>query len=278
MRHGALAAHAVRAVAMASCLSGCPPHPGGEATSPVDPTADPAAEPAEDSPGERCGPPGERLGGLAWVPADARLTALIRLDADDLGGTLDALGDLARSDAHGLPMDVAFGLAHWDFQVPLLGSTLRQAGFEPAELAVVRIDDIGTSWVFGSTCDLDIAAARVESAWGVHVRRTATGAIGTPADDPSFAFDVVFLPGDRVVLSPAGAGAALARAVVATPPSSERPRPGTIVEALEPATVRAFVFGPALAAAAAPNEPEIAKRLRASAEGVEIDGRLAPSP
>jgi hypothetical protein len=245
------------------------------------PTEAPAAPPA---PGEGasqpdvirpCGPTGERLHGLSWVPTEARLAALVELQAEELDASLHALAQLARGEAHGLPTDVAFGLAQWDFQIPLLRTTLHEAGFDPAEIAVVRLEDVGTAWVFGSTCDLDLAIERVQKAWGVEVRRTANGAIGTPRDDHAFAFDVVFLPGDRVAMAPAGRGPALTRALATPGSPTDAPRPGQVVEAIEPAPIRAFVRGPALARS---DTSTVEHRLRGTDRGIEIDGSLEPLP
>jgi hypothetical protein len=264
------------ALAAAVSLAGCQAHQGEQPTQlPVE--AREQAEAASDAPGlDPCGSPDERLDGLSWVPSEARLTALIELNDDELEVALQALRELARRDDHGLPMDVAFGLAHWDFQVPLLRTTLRRAGFEPAELAVLRFDDIGTVWVFGSSCDLDVAIERVESAWNIEVRRTSTGAMGRPRDEHPFAFDVVFLPGDRIAMAPADRGVALTRLLAGgSPPPGDAPRPGTVVETLEPAPIRAFVHGPAVASTP---DATVARRLRGTGEGIEIDGSLAPSP
>jgi hypothetical protein len=253
------------------CAAACRPDPASvENPEP----AERQPEPTPIAP-ERCGPAGERLHGLDWIPTDAGLVALVDLDAPDLEESLANIAALAREEAHGLPMDVAFGLAHWDFQVPLVATTLRRAGFEPAELAVVRLGDVGTSWVFASSCDFETATQRARSSWGVRVRRTASGAIGSPEGEQAFPFDVVFLPGDRVALTPAQRGADFMR-MLAMPSTSEGLRPGTLLETLEPAPIRAIVRGPALTAPGT-TEPPITQRLRASGSGVEIDGRLAPT-
>jgi hypothetical protein len=265
----------LRAKVAAVSIAGCQAHPGEQPTQVPVEAREPSAAPS-DAPGlQPCGSSDERLDGLAWVPSEARLIALIELNDEELEVALQALRELARHDGHGLPMDVAFGLAHWDFQVPLLRTTLRRAGFEPAELAVLRFDDIGTVWVFGSSCDLDVAIERVESAWNIEVRRTSTGAIGRPRDEHPFAFDVVFLPGDRVAMVPADRGVALTRLVAGGSPPGDASRPGTVVETLEPAPIRAFVHGPAVASTP---DATVARRLRGTGEGIEIDGSLAPSP
>ena len=242
---------------------------------PTAPESSPTNEETHDEPVlEACGPTGEQLHGLDWVPADASLTAVVDLTAADLEAALVHLAEAARADDHDLPMDVAFGFAHWDFQVPLIRATLLQAGFEPAELLALRVGDVGTSWVFGSTCDIDLALERLRSIWGLEVRRTATGALASPGTEP-FAFDVVFLPGDRVALTPAGRGSDFTRAVM-VPTTSEGPRPSNLLEALDPAPIRAIVQGPALAYPGR-DEPPMTRSLRASGESLEIDGRLAPT-
>jgi hypothetical protein len=253
-----------------SALACRPPSEASEAPQPAHRTE---AESPETDAQAHCGPTAERLGGLAWVPADARLTALVELVDADLDAALRTLSDLVRGAEHGLPADIAFGLAHWDFQVPLLRSTLERAGFEPAEIAALWLDDIGTVWVFGSTCDLDLAIERVRTVWNVEVRRTATGALGTPNGQDAFAFDVVFLPGDRIAMAPADRGAACSRVLTVAPTPSDAPRPGVVVEGLEHAPVRAYVQGRALSA----GDGMVAHRLRITGGRVEIDDKV-PSP
>lgn len=251
---------------------------------PVGPTGDEGADRpevrAQDGSSGPCGPTGEELHGLSWVPRAAELTALVELNDAGLEEALAALAGHARRDAPTWPVDVAFELAQWDFEVPLVRATLRRAGFEPAELAAVRLDAVGTAWVFGSTCDLEDAIGRVSSIWGVHVRRTANGAIGTPASDGArtFPFDVVFLPGDRIALVAAGHGADSVRALQGRAATgTETPRPGPMVEALPEAPIRAFVRGIGFGGAGS-GEAEGGQRFRVTREGVEIGGSLAPSP
>lgn len=234
-------------------------------------------EPAAADPAP-CGPAGERFEDHAWVPAGAGAVASIEVDAPELPGALQALAEHVRAPGHGLPIPLAFSLGQWSWQVPMLVTTLRHAGFRPAELVLVR-DELDAAWVWRSTCDLDDAVARIEAAWSVEARRTVEGIIATPrpaAGDgpPAFPYDVLLLPGERMAVVPAGRGSAvldrfgrpapavgLAGATAATA--------GRRLDALAPAPVRLVVLGRGLLDPAATTAEHEALTLRATAAGVD---------
>lgn len=244
----------------------------GEPTQPAEPT--PPAEPAP------CGPVGERFDDHAWVPASATTVASLDLASPELPAALRALADHARAPGHGLPIPLSFSIAQWSWQVPVLVATLRRAGLAPAELVLVGIDGRDAVWILPSTCDLDEAIARAEAAWSVRSRRTVEAVVASPnptTDDPAFPYDVLWLPGQRMALAPAGRGAAalehLGRpgpaAGLGLAPSTAGPR----LDALAPAPVRLVVIGRGLLEPGSTTAEHHA--LRVTGAGVE-DASLPP--
>lgn len=178
-----------------------------------------------------CGPEHLRLDDYAWAPAYSRVLASLALDDPELGAALVRLGQALDEPRHAFPIELAFGLRQWSWQVPLLRATLDEAGFRPAELAYVRTEDATVAWVFASRCDFELARTRVAAAWDVDVRRTLEAAIGSPRSGSTFAFDVVFLEGERMALVPTGQGSRFVRAL--HDPRSFEPEPSpTLAESL----------------------------------------------
>jgi hypothetical protein len=138
-----------------------------------------------------------------------------------------------------------------------------------------------SAWIFVTSCSFDEATARVQSRWGLDVRRTATGAVGIAGDpgDASFAYDVVFLPADRIALVPAGGATAFEQALaVRAEALGDRapaaPPVGALLEDVEPAPVRVVVAaGPAVGG----NEAGPVTSLRVDAQGV-ASATLPPQP
>ncbi len=248
-------------------------------TTPPDPTPVDAApsEPSPPAAPPTCGEPDLVFDEHAWAPIDAPAVASIRLDDPESSASLSALGEFTRGPDHGLPIPLALSLGQWSWQVPLLVTTLHDAGFEPAELTFVASDDGANAWVFRSTCDLDETIERIEDAWGVRTRRSVEGVVGTApvgADDaPVFPYDVLLLPGDRLALVPAGRGSsALARfgrpaatgGLGVTAPQTA----GRRVDGIDPAPVRLVVLGLSLVAPTAGHTPGDARALRVDGQGV----------
>jgi len=216
-----------------------------------------------------CGPTGLRLHHYDWVPEDAQVVAALDLQAHQLQSSLDRLAAWARGSGHGLPIDVAFGLGQWNWQVPLVERALRASGFEPAELAYVRTRIGLGAWVWTIACDVEDAKARMERAWGVSVRRTVTGAIGTPIEGSPFAFDVVFLAGERVALTARGRGSELLHPFDDRSLSTdESARPGRRLERVEGAPIRLVIASQGLLDPESPLDGPPLRGLQIDDEGI----------
>lgn len=196
-----------------------PSAPATSATPPPDPPPD-AVAPTPPEPEPPCGETGLRIAHFAWVPSDAQAVARFDLADPSLADALRETSAFASAAGHGVPIDVGFAMSQWSWQVPGLGAVLAGAGFEPADLVYLRILDGSSAWVFPAQCDFEDAIARVEREWQVEVRRTWVGAVGTPRPGAGFAFDVVFLEGERMALAPVGTGSRLLERL-----SSNAPRP-----------------------------------------------------
>lgn len=148
-----------------------------------------------------CGPTGLRFEHLLWVPANAIAIAKIELDDSRLDA---ALQDISTTSLDA-PIDIAFAVKQWTWQIPFLSRLLLEAGFKPAELVYVRTR-LGSIWIFRSQCDLLEAQQRVRDIWDLSSRHLIEGVVATPRDPdhPTFPFDVVFLPGERVAITSMG--------------------------------------------------------------------------
>lgn len=265
------------ALAIACHPSAGPTPPKGD--SEAAPATDPAHDPAPTEPAP-CGAVGERFEDHAWAPSSATTVASVQVDAPDLSPALHVLAEHVRAPGHGLPIPLSFSLGEWSWQVPVLVSALRQAGFRPAELVFVSDDAGDHAWLWRSTCDLEEAIERIETAWAVEARRTVEGVVATPrapaagSEAPAFPYDVLVLPGERMALVPAGRASAVldrfgrpgpAMGLGGLPAASA----GRRLDELLPAPVRLVVLGRALLDPAATVADHEAQALRVTGEGVE---------
>jgi hypothetical protein len=224
------------------------------------------------------------MSGYDWTPDRAAVLASIDLEHPETTRAIEHLSQAAGSGDSGLPIDVAFALTQWSWQVPLVQQTLREAGYEPAELVYLRTIDGLPAWVWTSTCDLEQSLERVRDAWGVHVRRALGAVIGSVPEEPRrFAYDVVFVAGDRIALVPAGMGARLAdvlgRTRSATPGLGDAPPVRALLGSVEPAPVRAVVSGQALLEPHWAAQTDVAaRRIRSSGDAVDITAILPAEP
>lgn len=264
--------------------SGCPrtagpsptPPPGDTETPPVLVSSPDEAAPTPNA----CGSEGLAVGTLDWLPASTRAAIVVELHAADLQPALQRLGAHARGTGHGLPIDLAFSLGQWGWQIPALKATLARAGLHPASLAFVRSDEPVGGFVISHDCDVDELKERTAHAWGIEWRGLVEGAIGrAPAGASSFAWDVVLLPGQRLLLVEAGRGDAWARALARRPAGTEAggERLGDALARVEAAPVRGVVTGHALVDPSA-GEAVSGQTLRATTDTVEVGGSLPAPP
>jgi hypothetical protein len=214
------------------------------------------------------------LSTYSFIPPDARLAASVRLDHPDLDRALSHLAALKAP--HPLPIVVATTLSHLQTQVDLLRPLLARAGFDPTELLLLATRDGDMAWVWRTTCDLEIARKSVEQAWNVQVRQTAGALVGSPRAGDDFAFDVIFLPGELVVLAPAGKASRVRLWLdgpdTGQPPVGKKHTPGTRLDKVLSAAVRAVMTGTGLLPSEVAAGASAPKELRATSSGLEIDG------
>lgn len=264
--------------------SACPRPTGDGASDPPDPTAhagesggeEPHASDVGTTP---CGTPGLRVEDLGWVPGSTRALVLVELESDALGPALARLAAHARSKGHGLPIDLALPLGEWTWQIPALEATLSRVGLAPGNVAFVRTDEASGAFALQHDCDVDELRARTTEAWGVSWRSLVEGAIGRAGAGPStsaprFAWDVLLLPGGRLLLVASGRGDAWLSALAPDPArTGVGARMGEALQRIDAAPIRGVIAGPFLVD---PGATAVggAWALRATADGVVLDDSL----
>lgn len=242
---------------------------------------EPAREtPAPAAPASRCAAHDD-LGGLEWLPADLRLAVVIDLDAPELPTAIQRLQDGVRA-APGLPVVASLGLGQLGLQLGILRPQLQALGIAPRELALLHDRAGAVVWVLRARCDLEALQAAITTAWSLRVRTVTGGAVAEAVaggGGPTFAHEVVFLSGDRLALVPPGTAVALRRWLEG-PTSSPAglggqpaPPPGERLGELAAAPIRGILAGRALQNGAGAAGTALARTLRATAEGLEIDGQ-----
>jgi len=216
------------AMTLVSCRSDPPPEP---------PEPELAAAPSEPSP--PCGPVGLRFLHLGWAPAELSSLAVIDLEHPELAAALAAVRSFVNDPRQEIPIDVAFAISQWSWQVPGLRTTLAGIGVRPSELAYVRTPAGIAAWVVPLQCDIDQAIARMQAAWRLEIRRTLSGVVASPSTNGAFAFDVVFLEGERIALAPVGSGATILEIFHAQDPGEPKRSAADALGQLGPAPVRA---------------------------------------
>jgi hypothetical protein len=175
-----------------------------------------------------CGAGGERFDDHGFVPVGVRAAARVQLDDPELDASLKALSEAARGDGHGLPIDLAFALGEWSWQVPLVRATLQRAGHRPAELVYLHTSSGVSAWAWPSSCDLDVQRDVAARGWSLTVKPSAYGAVAR-AGDEGFAYDVLYYREAFVAFAPAGRASALAQSLAAVPTGDEGPVPGELL-------------------------------------------------
>lgn len=267
---------AVAALLLAACGPG-PAETGPKGQVEVAAETGPKGQVPKASP---CDAAGETLAGGAWLPDAARLAVLVDLDDPALAAASARVE--AGAGGRGLPVVAGLALGQLGLQTTIVRGTLARAGLRPRELALVHGPDGAVIWVLRARCDLRDLQAAMASAWGVRGRAVSGGEVAEAPAGSSFPHDVVFLAEDRLALVPAGQATALLRwfTAPAGPPAigpgaaANGPRPGEVLAEIPPAPVRGVLTGTSLLSGEAVAKPPSIRTIRASAEGLEIDGSL----
>lgn len=222
------------------------------------------------------------LGGLAWLPADVRLAAILDLENDELPAALQRLQRGVQA-GNGLPVVAALGLGQLGLQLGILRPQLHAVGLEPRELALLHDRDGAVIWVLRARCDLPALQVAIAEAWSLRSREVAGGAVAervAGGTGPTFAFEVAFLADDRLALVPPGTAPRLRRWLEAPPVPATLgaqptpPPPGEILAELAAAPIRVLLAGRSLQLDGAAGTATV-RTLRATAAALEIDGRPA---
>lgn len=221
----------------------------------------------------------DALGDLQWLPADLRLAAVLDLESPDLPAAIVRLQDGVRA-GHGLPVVASLGLGQLGLQLDILRPQLQKAGLSPRELALLHDREGAVVWVLRARCDLEALQARLAAAWQLQVRTVTGGSVAEGrrdgVDATRFAFDVAFLPEDRLALTPPGSASALRRWLSGPPAAplagQAAPPPGDVLSEIPAAPIRGVLNGRSLQAPGASTVP-LVRTLRATADALEIDGQ-----
>ena len=192
------------------------------------------------------------------------------------------------SDAVRPPTVAGLALSQVGFQVGHVRTLLGGLGIDPPEMLLLQGPDGELVWLWRLPCDHDRLRALVTSAWGLEIRTLVAGALGETLDPQRFPFDLLFLPGDRLALVPAGGGLRLLRWLTdggprvpaLGAPQVEEEGPAELLGTLAPAAIRLVIadrVGGVLTLRPA-SRSSGALRVRASAAGLEISDSLPTPP
>ncbi len=219
-------------------LQGCP----APALAPTEPELPP---PTAEAPPRVQTCPAAAFAALGPIPPSARAAALLDTTSAALPGALTQIKAATDDGARTLPIRVAFSLGQWTWQIPLLRSTLEQAGFIPDSLLYVSLPDGSSAWAWPQGCDLDAVRDNVASAWGMQVRNTAYGAVAVaPVGEdgaPAFAYDFVAWGATAYLVVPAGRASLVAQMLGERPTDGAAPTLADRIDALAPGPVRLAV-------------------------------------
>ncbi len=220
-----------------------------------------------------CGPVDGRWADTKFLPPTIRVAILLDVTDADADVARDHFATHARADGHGLPIDLAFAVGQWSWQVPALRAALRSVGLSPAHLLYVRTaTEPSGAWLLPHACDLDTLRARTSEAWGLQWRTRVEGAVGTAPS--GFPWDVLALPGDRLALVPAGDAGSWIEALQS---DAAKPSPGKELDRLPAAPIRGFVTGQAFVDPQATTIPSD-QVIVVSATKVYVGDRLPDDP
>jgi hypothetical protein len=213
-----------------------------------------------------CGKGGERFAEYGFVPANVRAAVRLRLDDPRFDASLRALSDAARGEGHALPIDLAFALGEWSWQVPLVRSTLARAGHRPAELVYLHTSAGVSAWAWPSSCDLDVQTDAAARGWSLTLKPAAYGAVAR-AGAEGFAYDVLYYREAFVALAPAGGASALAQSLAAVSGGDEGIAPGEVLGSAE-APIHLVLRGRALVDPGVEAEGAPLRQLVATPDGL----------
>lgn len=224
-----------------------------------------------------------RFEDLAWVPGDARLlTRVDRSDGQALAGALDQLAALADDPRAQLPVYAAMDFKNLALQLGNLDRLLAELGSDPDELAELHGPGGELLWVWPISCPAEVITARALARWELMLRADLEHpGVRLGAGDPErFPFDVLLVGERRLVLTTAGRGRdALAWLASEASVAGEATHPAEALAELEAAPIRAVLTGEALLGGSqATAATADARRIRATATGVELDGKPWPPP
>jgi len=221
----------------------------------------------------------DRLGEMAWLPADLRLAVVLDLESPELSAAVLRLQDGVQA-GRGLPVVASLGLGQLGLQLEILRPQLRSAGLDPNELALLHDRDGAVVWVLRARCDLEGLQAKLAESWSLQVRTVTGGSVAegrrAPGSPAGSAFDVAFLADDRVALTPPGTAPALRRWLSSPPAAavagSAALPPGAVLDEIPAAAIRGVLTGRSLQSPGAGPVP-LVRTVRVTADALEIDGQ-----
>jgi len=232
-----------------------------------------------------CGPRDEIFSDLRWIPVDARLVSRIRLRAAGLATAQENLAEFAsasgaqRTSEFPIPVFASLEYRQLALTLPLLRTSLADAGYYPAEL--IRVIGPGgiRAWAWAGSCDLDRVKDRIFAAWDMDLRTIPEGSVGTSLGS-GFPFDLLLLSGSRSLFVPPGTAAATSRWLATASDMSKGGQPslGALIDEIAPEPIVSALRGHSLlqgASAAAGDELVMVARrenveLRLANEIIEI--------
>ncbi len=240
---------------------------------------------------DRAGGRSQRAGSLADVPevgsrefSEPTLATreknhgMLARDIEALAQKLDGRSP----DEPPLPIVVDLGLRQLGLQYDLVRDILQPLGMWPDEVLWLHRRDGTAIWLWHARCDLELLEAAAQR-WKLRKRATVEGVVlepqrslsGVVPNDP-FPYDLVGLPGDRWLLTPAGSGTASARWLLEGSPREDADAgaaadtPGTVLAKLQPGAVRAVAATTGLLLAGDDSANRALFTLRAHAGEVEV--------
>ena len=224
----------------------------------VQPPQDEGERALAAAPDPKC-EPSAHLEELDWLP-DSRLALLVAVEDEGLQATLEGLTSGQLEVEPPLPVFAAFELQNLALELRTLAMVYEALGLEPAQLLKTHGPKKESVWVLPAPCDHAALEARASARWKVQFRGDGATRIGMAPADAALPFDLLLMPGGRMVLVPRGHAGAVQRWLssgASTPssltgsPAASGPSPGSELSTLPPAPLRVRLSGNALGGSAA---------------------------